>query len=282
MGINKTKITIIAVLGLALIYWPVSICLAQEKAMNKDEVIKLVNESRREEGLDPVLESPVLDRIAQNKAQDMAEKRYFSHNSPTGTSPWFWFEKGNYNYEYAGENLAMNYEDASEQHQAWMRSQTHRKNILNESFQDVGVAIVPVKVADGQGLLTVQEFGTLKGAVIAKRNNEPIDQKIYKNLSYPIGSEIPGYKKSVTSDQARNLGASKVNEEANGIFYNNLYLIILTAFFAIALAGPLMIILSQIKKNRWEDADEITKTKIVTSWGEYLGFFKGISGGNIG
>ncbi len=56
--------------------------------------------------------NPVLERAAQAKADDMAAKSYFSHNSPDGVTPWFWLNQAGYVFTYAGENLAANFSDS--------------------------------------------------------------------------------------------------------------------------------------------------------------------------
>jgi hypothetical protein len=274
MGSNKTKIIIVTFFSITLVYWPFSICVAEDLPIKSDEVIKLVNESRHSEGLSPLLENPILDRIAGEKAGDMVSRNYFSHNSPKGLTPWYWFEKNNYSYEYAGENLAINYENAAEQHNAWMDSSKHRKNILNSNFLEIGVATVPIKVEGKESLLTVQEFGTPKGVAVPSPLSETNDIK--NKLAYPLEPEITNRPIRTSAGNHRSLGVSKMSDESKSVVYENIYDIMIILMLAIAFTGPLLVVLSKIKKNRWEKADDITKIKVVTNWGEYLGFFKGI------
>ena len=101
----------------------------------------------------------VLEKAAKLKANDMANRGYFAHDSPDGHTPWYWFDQVGYNYSYAGENLAVNFSDSVEVNQAWMSSPGHRDNILNNNFTEIGIA-----TAEGiyQGRLTVfvvQLFG---------------------------------------------------------------------------------------------------------------------------
>lgn len=103
--------------------------------------------------------SEKLNRAAQMKADDMAKRGYFSHVGPTGEKPWYWFEKVGYKYEYAGENLAINFTESNDVSQAWINSAKHNANLLNRNFSEIGIGI-----ADGfyQGKLTtfvVQFFG---------------------------------------------------------------------------------------------------------------------------
>ena len=104
--------------------------------------------------------NPTLTAIAQAKANDMALKGYFSHTTPEGHDPWYWFKEGGYLFTYAGENLAIDFSDSAEVEKAWMGSPTHRANILNIHFTEIGIATA-VGVYEGrQTTFVVQEFGT--------------------------------------------------------------------------------------------------------------------------
>lgn len=126
--------------------------------ITRSEVIKLVNDARNLEGLDNVLENPILNKAAEEKAQDMLTYNYFSHTSPAGINPWYWIEKNNYDYHYAGENLAINFESSEDQQQAWMNSISHRKNILNSKYIETGVAVVQGNINENNSIITVQIF----------------------------------------------------------------------------------------------------------------------------
>lgn len=131
--------------------------------MRPSEVIQLVNEARLQNGLPVLSQDPVLMKAAQEKAADMTTLQYFAHVSPNGVSPWYWFEKNNYDYQYAGENLAINFTSATEQQKAWMQSESHRKNILNKNYKDTGVAIREGYINGKPAIVTVQLFGTQAG-----------------------------------------------------------------------------------------------------------------------
>ena len=94
----------------------------------------------------------------------MIKNDYFAHTSPQGISPWYWYDKDNYDYKYAGENLAINFLKAEDQQKAWMDSPTHRKNIFNPNYQEIGVAVAAGEINNQTAIITVQEFGTLSGA----------------------------------------------------------------------------------------------------------------------
>ena len=95
---------------------------------------------------------------AEAKAEDMLKNDYFAHTSPEGRTPWHWLKKAGYSYKYAGENLATNYTDAKDQEKAWMKSKTHRENILNKNYREAGIAIVDGKIDGQSSLVTVVFF----------------------------------------------------------------------------------------------------------------------------
>lgn len=122
-------------------------------------LVDLANGDRSSDGLSTLSLNPKLVAVAQAKANDMAAKGYFAHISPEGVDPWHWFEEIGYDYSFAGENLAVDFSDSSDVERAWMHSPTHRDNILNSKFTEIGIA-----TAEGiyQGHVTtfvVQSFG---------------------------------------------------------------------------------------------------------------------------
>lgn len=141
---------------------------SQASEITADSVIGLVNKERMASGLNVLAENSMLNQAARDKASDMIKNDYFSHNSPKGTTPWHWIEKSGYDYKYAGENLAINFENAQSQHKAWMASATHRKNILNPNHKEIGVAVAKGKVDGKASVVTVQLFGTQAAAIINK------------------------------------------------------------------------------------------------------------------
>jgi hypothetical protein len=151
---------------------------AQAYGFESADVIELVNKARIAEGLSALVHSDILDLAAKEKADDMLKNDYFAHTSPKGVDPWYWFKKTGYDYKYAGENLAINYDNAREQQAAWMKSDSHRKNILNDKYQETGVAVVEGKIDGQTSILTVQVFGTtVAGAAQAANNSSAGKEK---------------------------------------------------------------------------------------------------------
>jgi hypothetical protein len=118
------------------------------------------NQNRVANGDPALTESPLLDAAAQDKANDMAANHYFAHTSPTGITPWDWFEQVGYGFTYAGENLAVNFSNSADVTSAWMNSPEHRANILNANFTQIGMATATGTYEGHPAIYVVEEFGT--------------------------------------------------------------------------------------------------------------------------
>lgn len=124
-----------------------------------NELLRYTNQNRLEKGLPNLLDNTQLDQAAKNKAEDMFSKNYWAHNSPDGTTPWFFITQAGYSYVYAGENLARGFNSANEVVNAWMASPDHRANILSSNYKDVGFAVEHGNLSGEETFLVVQEFG---------------------------------------------------------------------------------------------------------------------------
>lgn len=122
-------------------------------------LVDLTNSNRLTQNLVALTPNSTLALAAQLKANDMAEKSYFAHTSPEGKSPWYWFQEGGYQFLYAGENLAVNFSESQEVVQAWMNSEGHRANILNDKFSEIGIAMAPGTYQGRDTIYVVQLFG---------------------------------------------------------------------------------------------------------------------------
>jgi len=118
----------------------------------EEQVVALVNEQRAANGLKPLTLSTELSNAARAKSQDMHDKKYFAHESPTYGSPFEMLTSFGISYRSAGENIAMGYSTPEAVMNAWMNSSGHRANILNASYTKIGVGYV----ADGN--YWTQEF----------------------------------------------------------------------------------------------------------------------------
>ncbi|MFA9396947.1 MAG: SafA/ExsA family spore coat assembly protein [Clostridiaceae bacterium] len=111
----------------------------------ENEVIRLVNIERSKNGLSPLKTNWQLSRIARYKSKDMADLNYFSHYSPTYSSPFDMIESFGLKFSAAGENIAMGQNTPQEVMTAWMNSPGHRSNILSPAYTEMGVGLAQNK-----------------------------------------------------------------------------------------------------------------------------------------
>jgi uncharacterized YkwD family protein/spore coat assembly protein SafA len=105
----------------------------------EQRVIDLVNQQRANAGLHMLAKNWELCRVARYKSQDMINKGYFGHISPTYGSPFKMMEDFGISFTAAGENIAYGQRSPEEVMNAWMNSPGHRANILNPSYNQIGV-----------------------------------------------------------------------------------------------------------------------------------------------
>ena len=112
-----------------------------EFAAFQKEVVRLVNVERQKQGLGKLSLNAKLSNVATLKSQDMINKNYFDHTSPTYGSPFDMMKQFNISYKTAGENIAKGQKTPAEVVKAWMNSQGHRENILNKNYTEIGIGV---------------------------------------------------------------------------------------------------------------------------------------------
>jgi uncharacterized protein YkwD len=123
------------------------------------EIINLTNQQRRLMQINGLVKSQVLTASAQAKADSMATQGYFSHNGPDGKTPWQWMMEKGYKPVWGGENLAVSNESMRVVVNEWMKSSTHKKNIANKNFTEIGVGISQGMYQGKEMTFVVQMFG---------------------------------------------------------------------------------------------------------------------------
>lgn len=108
----------------------------------EQEVIRLVNEIRVQNGLKELTYNWELSRVARYKSQDMKDNNYFAHNSPIYGTPFQMIKNFGISYRSAGENIAKGYATPQAVVNGWMNSSGHRANILNANYTQIGVGYV--------------------------------------------------------------------------------------------------------------------------------------------
>ncbi|MDP2647869.1 MAG: CAP domain-containing protein [Candidatus Yanofskybacteria bacterium] len=150
----------LALLKIVIPYSDFQFAVIDVPAYTAQEVFRETNNFRNANGLPSLEENFALNSAAVQKLQDMLQNQYFAHVSPTGISPWHWFEVNDYDYSFAGENLAIGFIDASGTVQAWADSPSHRKNMMDSGYTQMGIAVTQGKIKDIEGNVVVQLFGT--------------------------------------------------------------------------------------------------------------------------
>ncbi len=160
-------------------------------------LIELTNQERQSIGLSPLKESLVLNQAALAKAQDMINNGYFNHTSPSGVTPWYWFKKNGYTYKAAGENLAIGFLDSTEVEKAWKESPSHRQNLLNPNFREIGIAVLIGNFQGKETTIVVQFFGnpTAKPVVVSSvqppKSISSSSPEVETPLNVPSETEVP-------------------------------------------------------------------------------------------
>ncbi|MFA7302109.1 MAG: CAP domain-containing protein [Candidatus Shapirobacteria bacterium] len=131
---------------------------SQLSAVLPSVLTELTNEERTNASLSALKENDLLDKAAAMKASDMATKGYFAHVSPEGKKPWNWVQDVGYKYQYAGENLAVNFKDSEDVTVAWMNSPTHKANIVKAEYTEIGTGVATGTYNGVKSIFVAQVF----------------------------------------------------------------------------------------------------------------------------
>lgn len=163
-GIRAVKVAIVCLVVLLIFVGAVpsfrTRALDSLSAIYAAVLVNLTNQNRAAANISELKVNPLLEKAAQMKADDMAAKSYFAHNTPDGKTPWYWLEQAGYEYIYAGENLAVNFENSEDVETAWMNSRGHFLNIMNPKYTEIGIATSTGTYKNRTAIFVVQMFGT--------------------------------------------------------------------------------------------------------------------------
>lgn len=126
---------------------------------DEEKVFELTNNERLSNNLNPLAWDYSLYLAARAKAYHMFRYDYFDHIASNGTTPWDFIRGSGYYYTVAGENLAIDFYDFNNLMSAWMNSPTHKDNILDKDFANIGIAVIRGDFHDSESLIVVQMFG---------------------------------------------------------------------------------------------------------------------------
>lgn len=158
-------------------------------SISQQEVIRLTNVERQKAGVPMVAENAQLNAAAMAKAQNMFKEDYWAHYSPSGISPWHWFDQAGYSYSIAGENLARDFDTSQGVINGWLNSPSHRENMLTANYQHIGIAVLNGVLNGSETTLVVQHFGT---PVLAASNSpSPATQGSTNTPPPPAPTQTP-------------------------------------------------------------------------------------------
>ena len=185
--------------------------------ITRTSIVALTNQERTGLGLNELTVNAQLETAARKKANDMFANGYFAHESPKGVAPWYWFNEAGYDYEYAGENLAIGFLEPEEVYSGWVHSFTHHQNLLNPNFKEIGVAVVGGNFNGNYTTIVVQLFGSSKpkGAIAIQgipKINPPIAKKPQTLPQNPSSTPVALAEKTPTT--AVPLVNGQTNEKA--------------------------------------------------------------------
>lgn len=116
---------------------------APDVTLSEDETafLNAINTLRTQNNLSELKIDSATQNVARLKAQDLVDKNYFSHTSPTYGTPFEMLTTNGVTYKTASENIAGN-STLDGAVNSWMNSESHKNNILSNAFNYTGVAIV--------------------------------------------------------------------------------------------------------------------------------------------
>lgn len=167
--------------------------------MTDNGLLSASNDFRAQSGLPSLSLNSQLDKAAQAKAEDMAKKDYWSHDSPQGLKPWDFIPNDEYKYLKAGENLAYGFITSRSAVLGWMNSAKHKEIMMDKDFSDVGFGIVNIPSYQGKGAQTVVVAMYGQPAALAAASQSSSSAPVIKPAEKP---EKISYLQSLTGGKA--------------------------------------------------------------------------------
>jgi len=232
---------------------PGSHILGVSTSISTSDIINLTNERRISQGVRPVMENALLNAAAAAKAKDMLTQNYWAHFAPDGKTPWGFISQTGYKYSVAGENLARDFDSSSAVVVAWMNSPSHKQNLLDNSFTEIGVAVTEGNLNGVNGSLVVQMFATPANLPSAAEEVKPAE--VPAEVSAIPSSTASGALAASSNDSAQTPPQTSNVSDGSQVDSNyplNPYMIIKVASLAISSLLVLLILIDifYIRRNR--------------------------------
>lgn len=177
--------------------------LSYATTMSVNGLLGATNSARSSNGAAALGLNTKLNTAAQNKANDMATRNYWSHNTPEGNPPWVFVDAQGYSYKKIGENLAAGFSDEQATINGWMNSPGHRANMLDTAFSEVGFGFANnanyTSAGGGPMTIVVAFYGQPSGSPQAAAPTCPSGQTgTPPNCVTPVNGQTQAANKSST------------------------------------------------------------------------------------
>lgn len=201
--------------------------------INISRLLDQTNIQRSQHNLSPLKYNITLEKAAKNKATNMFALNYWAHIAPNGKTPWDFINEAGYSYTYAGENLAKDFDESDNVVKAWMNSPTHRENILNPNYTEIGFAIQNGTLSGEDTTLVVQMFGTPSNSSKSTEKTPLVTSQSQKTLSVESNVQQPSAEIAVVDTQNTSTDKNYITVET---VYIRWFLYTLIVFFTAALS----------------------------------------------
>ena len=180
-------------------------------SVEQDKIIYLTNELREKNDLPRLAENLKLYSSSALKSEDMIKYNYFSHTGPDNHVLSYFLHQAEYDYTVAGENLAVGYFDAESMMKAWQASPSHRANLLDKDYTEIGVSMAKGIYLGGSTVFAAQHFGQ-------PRNTAASTTLASTQMSGKVQSDYVSPTDTVKKVLAiRTVGASSENSNGDGV-----------------------------------------------------------------
>lgn len=222
------------------------------------DLLNDTNKKRQENGLAPLQLNEKLNDAASHKAQNMFAQNYWAHVAPDGTTPWVFIKDADYQYLYAGENLARGFTTADDVVDAWMKSPSHRENLLSPNYTDIGFAVDSGELTGSETVLVVQMFGSPYGSkeeLEAKVLNQPT-----ASSSGTVGAGPTSVPPVVVASEDANAGVAAIQSNPLvdiGSVKKNAFFFFISIFILVLVIDAIVIERKQIARAFSHNLDHI-------------------------
>lgn len=144
--------------------------LGYATAVSASSLLEATNSQRGQNGAGALKLNSNLALAAQAKAEDMVARNYWSHTTPDGKQPWVFVETSGYKYQKAGENLAYGFLTSEDTVTGWMNSASHKANMLDTAYSEVGFGFANSASYNNDGEQTVVVAMYAQPQVLAASN----------------------------------------------------------------------------------------------------------------